>query len=474
MEKIIIDYKLKGGHITCSPNILKLVREKFSIQNPVYMQRRFQPRKYVITPSGAFQVGLWEEMNKYLSTLNIPIEITLTKAFKAIYEPKITATLQPIDGFTYYDYQEIMINEFIKHGRGIGILATSAGKGLVIAGLIKSLLHTTPSAKVLIIVPNTLLLNQLYNSFIEEFNLHIISRWGDKNLPDLTKNVFIANSQILLSDIKDTLTKFQKVDYVIIDEVHKLGEKSNKINKVIHNITTPYKFGVTGTLPDNLMAAWNIVGKVGPILYEKNSYEIRQQGTAAQIETRVINCHHTKSPAPVDPNDNRPTARYEKELEFIIHNPERNNLIKQLVSKVNNNSLILVDRLIHGQILLDLMKDINKKVYFVQGSTESDARTEITQLMETQNDIVCIAISQIFSTGLSIKNLHYLVFVALGKSNVKVLQSIGRSMRMHKDKDKSVIFDLADNLHYSADHARQRIKMYKEEKIPYSIKIIKL
>lgn len=438
------------------------------------MQRRFQPRKYVITPSGAFQIGLWEEINKYLSTLNIPITIELTPTFKALLNPKLNATLQTIDGFTYYDYQEITINEFIKHGRGIGILATSAGKSVILAGLCKTLLHAHPQGKILIIVPNTLLLNQLYHSFVDEFNMNIISRWGDTNLPDLTQNIIIANTQILLSDIKDTLTKFQKYDYVIVDEVHKLGEKSNKINKVIQNITTPHKFGVTGTLPDNLMAAWNIVGKIGPILYEKNSYSIRQQGTAAQIEVRTINCIHTKKPDPVDPTDTRPTAKYEKELEFIINNPERNNLIKQLAEKLNNNMLILIDRIDHGNILLPLLATIGKKVYFIQGSTETETRTAITELMETEKDIICIAMGQIFSTGLSVKNLHYLIFVALGKSNVKVLQSIGRSMRTHKDKEKAVIFDLADNLYYSASHSKLRNKMYKEEQIPHSIKNIKL
>lgn len=402
------------------------------------------------------------------------MSIELTPEFKALLNPKINATIQPIDGFTYYDYQEITINEFLKHGRGIGILATSAGKSLILAGLCKTLVHAKNTAKILIVVPNTLLLNQLYNSFIDEFNLPIISRWGDSNLPDLTKNVIVANTQILLSDIKDTLTKFQKYDYVIVDEVHKLGEKSNKINKVIQNILTPCKFGVTGTLPDNLMAAWNIVGKIGPILYEKNSYSIRQQGTAAEIEVRTINCIHTKSPAPVDPQDFRPTAKYEKELEFIINSPERNNIIKQLAEKLTNNTLILIDRIEHGNILMGLLANIGKKLYFVQGSTETEARKEITDLMETENNIVCIAMGQIFSTGLSVKNLHYLIFVALGKSNVKVLQSIGRSMRTHKDKDKSVIFDLADNLYYSASHSKLRNKMYKTEKIPHSIKQIKL
>ena len=34
---------------------------------------------------------------------------------------------------------------------------------------------------------------------------------------------------------------------------------------------------------------------------------------------------------------------------------------------------------------------------------------------------------------------------------------------------KAIIFDLADNLEYSVAHLRERIKIYKKQKIDYSI-----
>jgi superfamily II DNA or RNA helicase len=475
LETVKIDYKNKAGIIQCSSSLLRLIRERFSIINPIYQQRRWNPRKYAITPSGAFQVGMWNQISQYINSINIPLKVDVTADFEKVYKPTIPIKdPQPIDGFTYYDYQEHSIREFLLNGRGISILPTAAGKGLVIAGLCKTLLHYKPDAKILIVVPNTLLLNQLFESVDVEFGVGNISRWGDKNLPDWSQNIIIANSQILLSDISATLTKVQNYDYVIVDEVHRLGEKNNKINKIIHNIHTPHKFGLTGTLPDNMIAAWNIVGKIGPILYEKSSYEIREQGTIAELEIRVLNCLHDTVPDPVDPSDVRPNAKYEKELLFLIENEKRNEMVKKIVQKLNNNVLIMVDRIIHGEILEKLLTGINQKVYFVQGSTESDARTEIRKLMEKHDDVVCIGMSNIFSTGLSIKNLHYVIFLTLGKSNVKVLQSIGRSLRKNANKNKAVIFDLSDNLQYSHDHMKKRVKMYKKEKINFTIKNIKL
>lgn len=475
MENIKIDYKNKNGIIQCSGSLLRLIRERFSIINPIYQQRKWNPRKYVITPSGVFNVGLWNQISQYISSINIPVKVEVTAEFEKVYKPALPIkNLQTIDGFTYYDYQEHSIREFINNGRGISILPTAAGKGLVIAGLCKTLLHHNPKAKILIVVPNTFLLNQLFESVDSEFGVGNISRWGDGNLPDWSQNIIIANTQIMLSNISHTLTNVQHFDYVVIDEVHRLGEKNNKINKVIHNIHTPHKFGLTGTLPDNMLAAWNIVGKIGPILYEKSSYEIRQQGTIAELEIQVLNCIHDTAPDPVDPSDVRPNAKYEKELLFLIENTKRNEMVKKIVQKLNNNVLIMVDRILHGEILEKLLTGLNQKVYFVQGSTESDARTEVRKLMEDHDDVVCIGMSNIFSTGVSIKNLHYVIFLTLGKSNVKVLQSIGRSLRKNANKDKAVIFDISDNLQYSYNHMKKRVKMYKKDQINFSIKNIKL
>ena len=92
--------------------------------------------------------------------------------------------------------------------------------------------------------------------------------------------------------------------------------------------------------------------------------------------------------------------------------------------------------------------------------------------MEEADDIVVVAISKIFSTGINIKNLHYIIFACGGKAKVKIVQSIGRGLRLHKDKDKLIIFDIADVYHYSLNHLERRILLYEKEHIKFSIKEI--
>jgi superfamily II DNA or RNA helicase len=87
--------------------------------------------------------------------------------------------------------------------------------------------------------------------------------------------------------------------------------------------------------------------------------------------------------------------------------------------------------------------------------------------MEETHGIVCIAISKIFSTGISIKNLHNVVFAAIGKARIKIIQSIGRSLRLHQSKEIATIFDIADvNLTYGYKHFEERKRLYESEKIP--------
>ena len=92
--------------------------------------------------------------------------------------------------------------------------------------------------------------------------------------------------------------------------------------------------------------------------------------------------------------------------------------------------------------------------------------------MEKDNNVVCIAISKIFSTGISIKNIHYIMFAAGGKSKIKTLQSIGRGLRTHVNKDLLILIDIADNLIYGKKHYKKRKEFYEIEKIKITEKSI--
>ena len=113
------------------------------------------------------------------------------------------------------------------------------------------------------------------------------------------------------------------------------------------------------------------------------------------------------------------------------------------------------------------LENSNKKVYFVKGEVEVEERDKIKKIMETNSDVICIAMSSIFSTGINIKNIHMIMFASGGKSFIRTIQSIGRGLRLHESKNKLIIIDLADKLKYGTRHSDKRKEIYKSEKINF-------
>ena len=256
------------------------------------------------------------------------------------------------------------------------------------------------------------------------------------------------------------------VDLLIIDEVHKL-RKDNKINKLIKSVKTPRKFGFTGTLPEELQDQWNIIGKIGDVLFEKRSFELREESYVANAEASIFNIIYNKILLYNREDLTDPGAWYRMEQEFIQENKFRNDFIGKICKGLNNNVLVLIDLIAHGENLYSTITSIcpNKQVFFIRGDVEVEDRDKVKQIMEKDNNVICIAISKIFSTGISINNIHYIVFAGGGKAKVKILQSIGRGLRLHANKEKLVLIDIADQLKYAGEHSDRRLELYKNERI---------
>ena len=467
------DAKDRRAKILGDESIIAEVTEHFSYENPgaKFARKigRFIPeRSYFITPTHRFDEGLTTTIKSYIEK-NFPgTEIQISDELQKTLNPKFDNTLSAQLQFELRDYQKDIVDLCIDKGRGVVLLATAGGKTLTFANLLQSIYNGVPNKqtwKVLVIVPDLGLVNQTFGDF-QKYNVTFTySKWTGNNELNLGSNVVIANLGILQSKNTDTdWVKF--VDLLIIDEVHKL-RKDNKINKLIKSVKTPRKFGFTGTLPEELQDQWNIIGKIGDVLFEKRSFELREESYVANAEASIFNIIYNKILLYNREDLTDPGAWYRMEQEFIQENKFRNNFIGKICNGLKNNVLVLIDLIAHGENLYSTISSMcpDKQVFFIRGEVEVDDRDKIKQIMEKDNNVICIAISKIFSTGISINNIHYIVFAGGGKAKVKILQSIGRGLRLHANKEKLMLIDIADQLRYASEHSDRRLELYKNERI---------
>jgi len=345
--------------------------------------------------------------------------------------------------------------------------ATGSGKSFTTASLVENFKRNVDkeTIKVLISVPNPALVSQLEKDFKEYGVAFSYSGWTGAKKYQNTE-IVIVNDGMLRSKTSDK-SWFDDIDLVIVDECHRL-DPTSKIYKIISKIKTPNKFALTGTLPPNIYNYWKLVGLFGPVLYEKNSKDLRDEKVLTDLSVKIIKLIHPKKTLPKKVSktseDWNPLINYLNELDFIYNSDDRNSLIQKIVSKLNDNTLILVNHLDHGSKIFDKLSLIdNKKVFFIKGEVELDDRETIQNLMENANDIICVAMSSIFATGINIKNIHNIIFACGGKSFVRIVQGIGRGLSLHENKDKLIVFDIADNSEYSERHLEKRQSIYTAE-----------
>tara|TARA_R100001079_G_scaffold40112_1_gene20253 strand:+ start:1423 stop:2856 length:1434 start_codon:yes stop_codon:yes gene_type:complete len=445
------------------------IREHFSVENDGarfarYRGRFAARRKYAITGTGACEIGLYWEIRQYLIKEQVKVDIEVSEKLQKIL--KVGKNIELFKNFTFNlrEYQEDVVKKALKLGRGTCVLGTGAGKTFTTAALIENYFRDSKDKdtfKCIMLVPDLGLVSQTYDEFLNCGTTFKLTKWTGKTKPDLTANVIICNIGIVQSQF-DSSDWLKYVDLLIVDECHKI-KSSNKISKIVSKIKTHNKYGFTGTLPENNLDKWSIIGKLGPVIYEKSSYELRLEDYLANVNVKVLNLEYNTPPRYLSDN------AYREELDYIYESHFRNDFITKLCSKLENNTLILVNHISHGVNLSEYLTQCkNKQIYFIRGEVEVETREDIKRIMEKDDNVICVAMSSIFSTGVNIKNIHNIIFAAGGKSFIRTVQSVGRGLRKHASKNKLIIFDICDKLRYGLRHCVKRKEIYETEKIKYT------
>jgi superfamily II DNA or RNA helicase len=134
--------------------------------------------------------------------------------------------------------------------------------------------------------------------------------------------------------------------------------------------------------------------------------------------------------------------------------------VVELTNTLSGRTLILVDRIAHG----DILKSLIPTAYWITGKDDNDSRKEvITMLQNSKTSCIAIATQQIFNTGINVK-IHSLINAAGGQADHLIIQRMGRGLRTADDKKEVLYIDfMFENNPYLKKHSVKRIKILEKE-----------
>ena len=343
-----------------------------------------------------------------------------------------------------------------------GIIHHNSGKSLGISLILE--FFRRKGLKGILVVPNINLLTQ-FRSDIESYGLKElldeVQLLGNGNESDFKTTVTITTWQSMIDHIKEV-----KPDFIICDEVHK--ESGDVVSSILkESMNTKIKLGFTGTLPEDPIAKMTLLGLFGEPYTVITAKELIQRGLATPVKIKSVFLNYSKPEITMF----RELKDYQKQLKYIKDHEKRLEIILKIalgMRQKDKNTLILYQHTEHGkQIYSEIFKKLfpgeeltekdltgknafefqkDHNLFFMNGEVKGHIREKQRNLLEEVSGSILIAPYQVMSTGVNLRNLHFLILASPLKAFTTISQSLGRLMRKHPSKTEAIIFDIVDNL----------------------------
>ena len=474
--------------IDCDSGIAQELNEFFSFYvpgykfMPAYKNRMWDGKIRLFTlRNRTLPAGLFYHLNDFCTKRGYILESEKTKYGSPddrnhITPDNLNSLIQSLDvPFDPRPYQFECVGEALTRKRAILLSPTGSGKSFIIYLIIRYWLQRLtdgrnyPKAgRALIIVPTTSLVEQMHSDFINygwsEGAMHRIYSGKDKDVDNVSTVITTWQSIYKLPKVW-----FEQFGCVIGDECH--GFKSKSLMTIMDKCTeAEYRFGTTGTLDGSQTHELTLQGLFGKTYRVTTTKKLQENNTLAPLSiNRIILNYDEKTKKEFG------KQTYQDEIDYIVSHEKRNNFIKNLALDLKGNTLVLynyVDK--HGKPLFNLIRDKadeDRKVFFVSGDVATSDREAIRGIVERMQDSITVASLGTFSTGINIKNVHNIIFASPSKSQIRVLQSIGRGLR--KSDRKTVLYDISDDIswgqrkNFSLLHSWERLKIYEKEEFEH-------
>lgn len=350
-------------------------------------------------------------------------------------------------------YQEEMHRLGVTQTRGVFESAVGTGKTLILARLLQELAVTS-----LVILPSSALLEQTRKNLERWFGrkyVQVVTSQVIKKDKEL-KAIRLCTVQTLASLQKHGLAGklLQDVHLIAVDEIHHAGAKSytDLLPELDH---VYYRFGFTGTFLRNDSKTLDMWGFLSNRLYYYPPYKATEEGFLTPVELRVVTLEGSRS------------GDYQKEYDKnYLGKPMILQAIVDILDKIPRDQqvLILVDRKDKaGAIIHKYLANLGVEATYISGD---DSKEDIGEAIERFNEkeIRILIGSTVIGEGVDVHSTQHLILARGGKSEVALVQAIGRCVRLHPGKDRSYVYDFRfEGTRFLEKHFQQRLDVFKNQ-----------
>ena len=428
--------------------------------------------------------GLKERLIYFLKQNNYSFQDkTLNNISEVLEEKQLREFIETIPlPLTLRDYQLNSVLRLLQEQRGLLVSPTASGKSLIFFLLIVCLFTFFKFKRIVLAVPTISLVQQMFKDFLDYSQKSSkLQSFFEKNTSLLyseTKKQFSSSSRLIigtfasLSNLEEEF--FSSAEAVLGDECHLLSKNYGKkiFEQSIHSL---FRVGCTGTLQDTVLDKWVLEGLFGKPFQLIKTHELIKNQQATPVKVFPLVLHYSpkfiKKISSLD---------YQEEYETLVSLPKRIEKISSFALELPQNTLILFTRISQqGDLLFSELskqaKEKNKELIFITGNTEIEEREKAREKAESQSNLILICSYGVFAQGINIKNIHNIIFASPYKTKIKILQSIGRGLRLHESKKTCFIYDFVDDCrmkdhqNYFFKHFLQRLEIYEKEQFEVDI-----
>ena len=436
----------------------RALRKEFTIRPSTYIysklfhQRRQDGKRkwdgtYKFVGKKYFSTGLLSKVEKYMKKKKIEYKIEWKYE---IPQPKHSPELKD---FIFRDYQNEVLEEVKKMGRGIINLPINSGKTEIGIAIMK--MYGLPA---LYITHKKEIFNQTIETIGNRWKTDV-GKYGCQNYDLRFTTVCMIQSLLALKRKKNkteeeenNLKKMKEYPVIIMDEIHHYsgGEWHGFINTILSE--AKIRIGLSATpFNGDKVNDWRLLSITGDVIRTITDQQMIKRRYSIPVKVSLFYVG--------DKNNIDVNIKYAKALKKdMIENEERNKIIIDVSRnriEEKKQVLILVNRIRHGNILAGRLN-----CDFVCGITKE--RKE--KIKDFKNEKTKILVTTLLGEGVNIPCIDVLVLATPFAEWNPVIQRIGRGQRKRKGKKIVEIVDFIDltNIHMLQE-IYNRVKLYKDK-----------